>query len=49
MKFHGVGTGTSAESNGDTALQTELTTERVQIGSIPSSPYRGVPKSHRLR
>jgi hypothetical protein len=26
MKYHGVGTGTNAESNGDTALQTESTT-----------------------
>lgn len=27
MKFHGLGTGTNAEAVGDTALQTELTTE----------------------
>lgn len=27
MKFHGVGTGVNAESSGDTALQTELTTQ----------------------
>ena len=29
MKYHALGTGTNAESNGDTALQTELTTEYV--------------------
>lgn len=27
MKFHGIGTGTNAEAAGDTALQTELTTQ----------------------
>lgn len=27
MKFHGIGTGTNAEAVGDTALQTELTTQ----------------------
>ena len=27
LKFHGIGTGTNAEAIGDTALQTELTTE----------------------
>jgi hypothetical protein len=27
LKFHGIGTGTNAEAVGDTALQTELTTE----------------------
>jgi hypothetical protein len=27
MKYHGIGTGTNAEASGDTALQTELTTE----------------------
>jgi hypothetical protein len=27
MKFHGIGTGTTAEAIGDTALVTELTTE----------------------
>jgi hypothetical protein len=27
MKFHGIGTGTNAEATGDTALQTELTTQ----------------------
>lgn len=27
LKFHGVGTGTNAEASGDTALQTELTTQ----------------------
>lgn len=29
MKYHGLGTGTNAEASGDTALQTELTTEYV--------------------
>ncbi len=27
LKFHGIGTGTNAEASGDTALQTELTTQ----------------------
>lgn len=27
LKFHGIGTGTNAEATGDTALQTELTTQ----------------------
>jgi hypothetical protein len=27
MKYHGLGTGSTAEANGDTALVTELTTE----------------------
>jgi hypothetical protein len=34
MKYHGLGTGTNAEAAGDTALQTELTTEYNNGGNI---------------
>lgn len=35
-KFHGFGTGTNAEAVGDTALQTELTTEYVTDNTRPT-------------
>jgi hypothetical protein len=36
MKYHGFGTGTNAEAVGDTALQTELTTEYVVNSTRPT-------------
>lgn len=36
LKYHGFGTGTNAESNGDTTLQTELTTEYVSNNTRPT-------------
>lgn len=36
MKYHGFGTGTNAESSGDTALQTELTTEYATNNTRPT-------------
>lgn len=36
FKFHGFGTGTNAESNGDTALQTELTTQYASDNTRPT-------------
>lgn len=36
MKYHGYGTGTTAEASGDTALVTELTTEYVSNGTRPT-------------
>lgn len=36
MKFHGYGTGTNAEAAGDSALQTELTTEYNPDGTRPT-------------
>jgi hypothetical protein len=36
FKFHGFGTGTNAESNGDTALQTELTTQYASDNVRPT-------------
>jgi hypothetical protein len=36
MKFHGFGTGTNAEATGDTALQTELTTQYATDNTRPT-------------
>ena len=36
MKYHGFGTGTNAEATGDTALQTELTTEYATDNTRPT-------------
>lgn len=36
MKFHGFGTGTNAEATGDTALQTELTTQYAVDSTRPT-------------
>lgn len=36
MKYHGFGTGTNAEATGDTALQTELTTQYASDNTRPT-------------
>lgn len=36
FKYHGIGTGTNAEATGDTALQTELTTQYVVDNTRPT-------------
>jgi len=36
LKFHGYGTGTNAEASGDTALQTELTTQYSPDNTRPT-------------
>lgn len=36
FKYHGLGTGTNAEASGDTALQTELTTEYATNNTRPT-------------
>lgn len=46
--FHGLGTGTNAEAVGDTALQTELTTEytgNVRATGTPSNPSANIYRS----